>query len=53
MLFGGGMSIDNAMSEHPMPPDLPDHYRPKAEPKRTIDISALVKPKPFKMNRRV
>jgi hypothetical protein len=37
----------------PMPPDLPDHYRPKAEPKRTIDISALVKAKPFKMNRRI
>ncbi len=36
-----------------MPPSLPDHYRPKAEPKRTIDITALVKAKPFKMNRRI
>ena len=38
---------------HPMSPDLPDHYRPKAEPKRSIDTSALIKPKPFKMNRRI
>ncbi len=35
------------------PIDLPDHYRPKAEPKRTIDVSTLVKAKPFKMNRRI
>jgi len=36
-----------------MPPDLPDHYRAKAEPKRTIDVSTLTQPKPFKMNRRI
>jgi len=36
-----------------MPLDLPDHYRAKAEPKRTIDVSALIKTKPFKMNRRI
>ncbi len=33
--------------------DWPDHYRHGAEEKRTIDVSSLTKPKPFKMNRRI
>lgn len=28
----------------PMPSDLPDHYRTRAEPKRTIDVAALTQP---------
>src|SRR6266851_444962 len=36
-----------------MPLSIQDHYRSRAEEKRTIDVSALTKPKPFKMNRRI
>jgi len=48
-----GFTWEDIGDAGPMPNSLPDHYRARAEPKRTIDVSALVKAKPFKMNRRI